>query len=139
MTPAETDQANHEHPPGLRLTFPELAAITEQVELTVTLEPGPWWSATVDALGASACAFDLKPGMDLFDLLEERAVIEAWEIVEGPKTVADETLAVAVRVLALWKTEQLKPTLEYTARVPDYGPLAKSKAARWHPPAKKQP
>ena len=117
MTPAETDQADHEHSPWLRLTFPELAAITEHVELSVTLDPGPWWSATVDALGASACAFDLKPGMDLFDLLEQRAVIEAWEVVERPEIIGDETLAVAVRTLALWKAGQLRSTLEREARL----------------------
>ena len=119
MTPAETDQADHGHPPGLRLTFPELTAITEHVELSVTLEPGPWWSATVDALGASACAFDLKPGMDLFDLLEQRAVIEAWEIVEGPENI-DGAFAVAVRVLALWKAKQLSSALEREATLSDY-------------------
>lgn len=49
--------------------------------------------------------------MDLFDLLEQRAVMQAWEIVEAPETVASETLAVAVQVLALWKTGQLKKEL----------------------------
>lgn len=120
MTPAETDQADHEHSPWLRLTFPELAAITEHVELSVTLEPGPWWSATVEALGASACAFDLKGEMDLIDLLEQRAVIEAWEIVEAPETVAKESLAVAVQVLALWKTGQLRKKLETEATLRGY-------------------
>lgn len=119
MTPAEAAQVDREHSPGLRLTFPELAAITEYVDLSVTLEPGPWWSATVDALEASACAFDLKPGMDLFDLLEQRALIEAWEIVEGPEAIDNGTLAVAVRTLTLWKGDQLKSALENAARVPD--------------------
>lgn len=117
--PAEIRQAERGHSPGLRLTFSELAAITEHIELSVTLEPGPWWSATVEALGASACAFNLKGEMNLFDLLAQRAVIEAWEIVEAPETVASETLAVAVRVLALWKTGQLKATMELETRISD--------------------
>ena len=116
---AERGEAEREHSPGLRLTFPELAAITERIELSVTLEPGPWWSATVEALGASACAFDLQGEMDLFDLLEQRAVIEAWEVVEGPEAVDDGAFAVAVRVLALCKTGQLRPTLERETRISD--------------------
>lgn len=113
----EPTRVGREYSPGLHLSFSDLAAITEKVDLDVSLEPGHHWAASIDALGVSVCSFDLKHGTDLFDLLEQGAVIAAWDILEGDEPVGDRTLAAAVRTLALGKIKQLRSALESEARL----------------------
>lgn len=113
--PVDFDQTGHGSLPGMRLTFPELAAITKQVDLDVVLEPGPFWCARMDALDVAVCSFDLRHGMDLFDLLAQHAVQTAWEIVESDEPVGDVALAAAVRTLALSDSGRLRVTRDREA------------------------
>ncbi len=106
--------------PGVDLSYRQVAVITAGVDLGVTIEPEHTWGARIDALGVSVCTFDLKGDMDLFDLLELHAVGAATEIVDLGFAVGDGSLSVAIRILALSKTGELRSTLEREATVADH-------------------
>lgn len=54
---------------GLKVSFENLLQLTNNVELHVRVDLGPWDSAELEDLGVSACQFD----GDFMELLESRA------------------------------------------------------------------